>query len=203
MSLSIFSLFHVIDRAKNLSSYSVANLGFVALANAALDKEESLFLVWETCFEEDIYYDLLVVSDGLRSACIPAPLLAKPNAWRSICKKEIPKQHHDRNIEGIAVMSDFEIKTNLNSLLKTILTITPDCQSLANKYLANKECQICPYFAKGHNANAIHCTIHPFGYPFSSHQCNEWEPLLGIEESLATKERILYALNWEKKFKVN
>jgi hypothetical protein len=94
------TMFNLIDTAKDLGSFSLANTAFAVLLDKALDLDENVFqLFWDKSRgndDDDIYYDLLVVSDGLREACIPAPLLKDPLQWRRICI-ERERGNHNRH----------------------------------------------------------------------------------------------------------
>jgi hypothetical protein len=131
-------LFQIIDKAKDLGSYPLANAAFAALADHALDNEEQLHFVWEysqtKCREEDLYYDLLFISDGLREACIPAPLLKKPSAFRSICKNERERRSDEHRRELTAPFISGKVVEDLKSLRQQIET---ECtRDLVQKYLS-------------------------------------------------------------------
>jgi hypothetical protein len=77
-------LFSVIDSAKKLGSYAIANLAMACLLEEALDRPHQVKLLWETEYCNENwelyspnlnYYDIAVISDGIRSACVPAPIL--------------------------------------------------------------------------------------------------------------------------------
>lgn len=147
----ISALFTIINRAKDLGSYSVANLAFSCLIDLALDFEKELHFIWEKSSgndDEDIYYDLLSISDGIRSVCIPAPLLNKPLVFRSLCDKEEERKEHTRSIKKwILEIEDWE--KVISSLKQQILEIFPNAEKLKEKYLATS--QIIPCEEKAFN----------------------------------------------------
>lgn len=126
-------LFSLINQAKSIGSYALANLAFAVLIDVALDNEKSLSLEWEGDSKDsnDYYYDLLVITDGLRSACIPAPLLKSPKRFRSICNRETEKRWHQRR--GVILGGD--IKKEAEKILNEILKAFPDAYVMHAKYL--------------------------------------------------------------------
>lgn len=182
-------LFSTINKAKDLGSYSIANLAFSCLIDLALDLEKELHFVWEKSpgnDDDDIYYDLLVVTDGIRSACIPAPLLDKPLVFRSLCKKEVEKKYHHRNYDHLLKMTEEDVKNEVQKLVQKLFEVLPNCLDL-QKYLVKKECTICKYRYDG---SEIHCAVNPLGYP--SPKCKDWEPdlTLGINEALRKLQQV-------------
>jgi hypothetical protein len=136
----ISTLFTILNKAKDLGSYRIANLAFSCLIDLALDLEKELHFIWEKSQgndEEDIYYDLLVISDGIRSVCIPAPILKKPLVFRSLCKEEEDKEEHNRSIKEWILEVHFE--EEIGAMFQQILGIFPNALELREKYLEPQE----------------------------------------------------------------
>jgi hypothetical protein len=137
-SNSISALLMIVNKAKELGSYSVANLAFSCLIDIALDLEKELHFIWEKSpgnDDDDIYYDLLVISDGIRNTSIPAPLLKKPEVFRSLCKKEEEKEEHNRSIKQWILEIEFEEERL--SLRQQIFSLFPNALELKEKYLVS------------------------------------------------------------------
>lgn len=191
-------LFSIIKKAKKLGSYSLANLAFAALVESVIDWESAIHFKWIASPDDDEYYDLFVISDGIREACIPTPLLRNPQAFREICSKEesrsIPVSKLDTDIVNI------DTKKELEKLRSEIEQITPNAQELAHKYLAQNECQVCPFYATGHNKGAIHCSVHPFGYP--DQKCPDWDVDLGLDAALLKKQETEYLIEQKRLYEI-
>lgn len=135
-------LFKIIDDAKNVGCYQIANLAFACLLDLALDRED-LKIIWESSdnSQEDewenvepySYYDLVVISDGLRDVCIPVPII-RPGYQKScfLDAKERgnfwEKRIHQRNV-GKCLPGQKEY------LESELLQVFPNCRELADKYL--------------------------------------------------------------------
>lgn len=138
MLSNLSNLFSTINKVKDLGSYSVANLAFSCLLDLSLDAEKELQFIWEKSpgnDDDDIYYDLLVISDGIRRVCLPAPLLKKPLVWRDLCNKEVEREEHNRSVkEWILGVQDYE--SYVDYLKQGILDIFPNALELKEKYLS-------------------------------------------------------------------
>lgn len=135
-------LFKIIDDAKNVGSYQISNLAFACLLNLALDRDD-LKIIWESSdnsledewenVEPYSYYDLVVISDGLRDACIPVPII-RPGYQKScfLDAKERgnfwERRVHERNV-GKCFPRQKEY------LEEKLLEVFPDCRELAGRYL--------------------------------------------------------------------
>jgi hypothetical protein len=141
MSTSKMSIFFaIIEQAKKLGSYSVANQAFACLVDLALDFEKELHFIWQHSpgnDDEDSYYDLLVISDGIRSACISAPLLRKPSVFRSLCRKEEDREEHDRVFSYLISLKEKEIKKELKKIRRKLAGTAPNAGELYRKYLVD------------------------------------------------------------------
>ncbi|MCD8487877.1 MAG: hypothetical protein LRZ84_14365 [Desertifilum sp.] len=170
------SLFGIIDTAKNLGNYPLANAAFACLMELSLDCDRELEIRWESEDPEGEflwdYYDILVISDGLRSACIPVPLITNRLVWRSLAKI-VDRVEHDRNL-----VEWVDPKPQLTHLRDQLLKLYPNAQELAHKHLEDDQskgdCAVCPYRVTGHNKGSLYCTVHPFGYP-DLPLCPDWE----------------------------
>ncbi len=207
MNPSKTALFSIIKKAKKLGSYSLANLAFAALIESVMDWESAIKFKWMVApsaadedyddIEDGIYYDLLVISDGIREACIPAPLLRNPKAFREICGNEDVRSTSASSLDADIVAVD--TKKELENLRIAIEQVA-NAQESAHKYLAERECQVCPYFATGANKGAIHCSVHPFGYP--DQKCMDWEVNLDLNEALSKKEEAKYLLEQQRLYEI-
>lgn len=135
-------LFKIIDDSKNVGCFKTANLAFACLLNLALVRKE-LKIIWESYdnsqeyewenVEFTCFYDLVVISDGLRDACIPVPLIRpwyqkacflnakeRGNFWE--------KRVHQRNIGKCLPGQEEYLESKL-------LQVFPNCQELAEEYL--------------------------------------------------------------------
>lgn len=126
-------LFNLVNQAKSIGSYALANLSFAVLIDLALDNEKSFSFEWEgdSNDPDDYYYDLLTITDGLRSACIPAPLLKNPKAFREICDRETEIKWHRRR--GIVLKGG--ISKEAEKILNEILVLSPNAYALCKRYL--------------------------------------------------------------------
>lgn len=213
--LTIGDLFRIIDEAKSLKVYSIANAAWCVLLDKSLDKSfKEIQFLYEDAGDEGDYYDLATISDGLREACIPIPLL-KPNivkAFKEMSQK-IDRKEHCRQYDKISFEIEYgekikdhiaEIEAILNqkkSKLKNLASriSIPGIQELINKYLqpsqcgGKSDCKSCYYFA---NNNSILCGVHPMGYP--SEACPDWE--LRSDSSIINKfeENLKYYIKQEE-----
>lgn len=163
-------MFSIVQWAKELGSNHVANLAFACLLEAATNNKH-LKIFWEVSDCNNEFLDLLAVSDGLRVARIPIPLLRYPDNFKNIA---IQRQRLERfNFINPKVLQVEDITGELRKLFLLILERYPNASQLAEKHLLGKECSLCAYHCNGHNAGAIYCAVHPFGYP--NERCNDWE----------------------------
>lgn len=183
----MLNLFNLIESAKTVGSYSLANAAFAVLLDKSLDvSQKKIKFFWETEGDDDFYYDLAVISDGLREVCIPAPLLRFPKAFKSL-SVEIERRVHDRRFKEISLP---QAKKDLTRIKEQIIEISPNVQELINthispqegKFPSRGECRLCPHFVDGHNRGAIHCTVNPSGHPNSGGNCPDWELDLGLDQ---------------------
>lgn len=166
------NLFAIINRAKSLGTYATANLAFACLLDKAIDSEGYKFY-WEgengfRCYAhpnclEDSYYDLAVISDGLREACIPVPLLKEgvAKAFLQLVGKEGFIWRREHNRQRVRLVSIKLLQSEIDELNQKILGAFPNAHNLERKYLVLK-CQNCPYFDESHS---IHCSVFPLGVP--------------------------------------
>lgn len=219
--MSTLQLFSLIERAKNLGNYQLANAAFAVLIDRALDvSSRKLRFEWEphenSYDRESIYYDLFRISDGLRTACIPAPLLSKPMTLKSMSVEVDPIEHRrshkllkgileaaqemqrkDRNPDlhrAVERVSRPAVDDELKGIKNRILEIEPNLSAIAAKYLASPskgtgECAICPFFARDRNQGAIHCTVHPSGHPNQQGCCPDFEIAPDYDAGYATQRR--------------
>lgn len=136
-------LFSIIDQAKNLENYTIANTAFAVLLSLAMgDDDNSLSLYIdsdvENC-EESIsdYYGLLSIVDrnnGL-AACIPLPLVK----WEILCQLEREgflsyRYRGEHNRETISVTEP--VKERMAQTLDWALCqMYPKCKHEADKLL--------------------------------------------------------------------
>ena len=159
-------LFALIQAAKSLACYEIANIGFAVLLDQALEYPKAYQLIWESqenlpeewqMFEMlDTFYDLAVISDGLQQACIPAPLL-KPGVAKAFMSLSSPDYKHQSN-RVHSIQKWLEADKAIKKLWDSLITAYPNTLELAEKYLG---CFSCMYFAG--EGNAINCVPHPFG----------------------------------------
>lgn len=171
------SLFQDISFFKNIGEYKVANILFAQLLDIAIDHPREYKLIWESTnlhyrgevlivpdwekYDPDNnYFDLLVISDGLRKSCIPAPLLKNNVAKALMSLVSIFEDKHHSLREHDFIEED-EKKAKVLEILKKY----PQALEKARKYLKQTlipyhGCEKCVYF---YGDGGIHCAIHPFG----------------------------------------
>jgi hypothetical protein len=167
-------LFGIIEKAKNVKSFDLANLAFATLLDEALNHPKELKFLWESdscgdwrAYSPSLnYYDLAVISDGIRSACIPAPLLRDKYAKAFMSMSEIiDRKEHNRLLGWDAFDKLPYLEAYLQSLLDELLADFPNAIALGEKYLTQQSpCEKCPYYF---GRNEINCAPHPSGLPES------------------------------------
>lgn len=139
--MSISLLFTTIESSKKLGSYALANLAWGCLLELSLDEDKALKWVWETQEEQTEwrlynstlnYYDLAVITDGLRSACIPAPILKDEHA-KKFMKLATPKwkEEHNRQVDAKKFLV---AEQELSQLFQKLMEDYPNAWELAEKY---------------------------------------------------------------------
>lgn len=135
-------LFKIIEAAKNVGCYKIANTAFACLLNLALDRDD-LKIIWESQdnsqedewenVEPHSYYDLVVISDGLRDACIPVPII-RPGYQKS-CFLDAKERGNFWDIR-YHHRSDRRCLPGQKEYLEQMLVgAFSNCQELADKYL--------------------------------------------------------------------
>lgn len=125
----ITELFNIIDEAKNIGEYNIANAAFAVLLYSVFNQKEiswlaneeaPLFLNFEieTSNEEEVntYYDLLVIKYGEREACIPVPLVAAEVFAFFAKQGQIPvidRKNHNREQQESSYSKREELKSRL------------------------------------------------------------------------------------------
>jgi hypothetical protein len=178
-------LFSIIEESKNLGCYEVANIAFAILLDVALDSSAKKYkLIWESNdnyphqwerFDElDTYYDLLTISDGIQSACIPVPLLRKSSAKALMSLCELADKHESHRCFDCNKWQDAD--KLIVELWEKLIKAYPEALNLSHKYLG---CSFCKYFAgKG---ETINCFLHPEGLK-GRQICKDFEFQLDIKK---------------------
>jgi hypothetical protein len=203
--MSISFLFNLVGKSQIIHNYFLANLGFACLMNEKFANKKELKIIHESNDEDD-YYDLFVISDGIREVKIPLPLIKNHNKLVEYCgsnnNSRWRRDNQEISIKNMEELSNLSIDNLIVQIKKDfdkLLELYPNCQRYARKYLADKDCTVCPYFAREYNKGAIHCSVHPFGYPERG-LCGDWDILIDRAE-------VEYRLNTVKscwhQFKVN
>jgi hypothetical protein len=171
-------LFQIVEESKNVKCFDLANLAFAVLLDEALNHPKELKFLWESdscgdwrAYSPGLnYYDLAVISDGIRSACIPAPLLLDKYAKAFMSMAEIiDRKQHNRLLDWESFEKIPVLEIYLQALLGRLLQVCPSAIALGQKYLKQPSpCDGCPYYYG--NAN-INCAPHPHGLPESG--CTE------------------------------
>lgn len=151
MTLEI--LFSTIDSAKNLGAYAIANLAFACLLEKSMELDDLKFLWetqdnenWELYNPDDNYYDIAVITDGLRSACIPAPLLRDDIAKGFMSRSEIvERREHNRKMSRV-----LDSEKYVEELYGNLIRAYPNAVLLAIKYLnSDDDGHVPDYLALG------------------------------------------------------
>lgn len=143
-------LFSTIKQAKNLACYELGHIAFAILLDLALDNPKSYKLIWESqsnypedwqkwgqemfAFLSDTYYDLATISDGIQTACIPAPFL-RPQIAKAFMSLSVGGDRHESKRQfqhQKFLVAEQEIKLLYNKLLEKY----PTALNTAQKYLS-------------------------------------------------------------------
>lgn len=203
---SLALLFSIVNKAEELCSCSIANLAFVCLIEAALEyaPREVRFLWASDSPKEYItfpaWYDLAIISDGLRQASIPAWLLKEDFAKglmqgsEVVCKDDFPSFLPEANWQKLP-----NLINELNHLFDSLISVYPHALRLWDKYMKHpfefdfeqaqdrlEKCKkqelncsideveprvLCGDCPYYYGQDRIHCAPHPHGYP--DHGCEE------------------------------
>lgn len=128
------------EKAKRLADYHTANFIWASLLDCALDvSDRKIKFLWESDQPDDVddYYALAVISDSLRTACIPSPLLKKKyrKAFYFTAEK-IDRKIHQRSWRHLQAIPSFDVLENeLQEIKRELTLIFPEHQSAVEKYL--------------------------------------------------------------------
>lgn len=185
------SLFSIINEAKSLAAYDLANIAFAALIDEALDNEWYQ-LIWESNENHpnqwrhydqlNTYYDLFTISDGLRRACIPAPIL-RHNVAKALMSLSKEEDKHTSN--RVFVVANWQnVGEKIRRLWDKLINNYPNVIDLAHKYLG---CRFCKFFAPG---TPINCFPHPEGLK-GSQSCVDFVFDFDLEKQSESVKKIL------------
>ena len=178
MTLTNYRLFKIIEQSKKERMYTIANAAFVILVDRALDSDCFTF-VWEANPQaesrSDIYYDLLTLRlCGLWSACIPAPLLKRPLAFREICSLEIEKTEKRRDFVSGTSSRAFAFELLKEKKLKRLLQrylVRQNASEAKSFNIGKVDCLCC----KNYNGELGNCAVLD-SYPINDEGfCQQWQ----------------------------